>query len=182
MDALNRFVSRETNKCLPFFRTLKKAFEWTAKCQQAFKDQKAYLSSPLLLSLSKLGEELFLYLAVSPAAFSAALIREKDRMQKPVYYTNRALRGAKERYLPMEKLVFALITSARKLKSYFQAHSIVILTNKPLRRAMSSPEAAGHMALWAIKQSEFDRQYCPRTSIKGQVVADFIAEFTGMEN
>ena len=78
----------------------------------------------------------------------------------------------------MEKLAFALITAARKLKSYFQAHTIVVLTDKPLRKAMSSPEVAGRMALWAVELSKFDIQYRPRTAIKGQVVADFIAEFT----
>ena len=78
----------------------------------------------------------------------------------------------------MEKLALALMTAARKLKPYFQAHVIVVLTDQPLRKAMSSPEAAGRMALWAIELSEFDVQYRPRTSIKGQVVADFIAEFT----
>ena len=78
----------------------------------------------------------------------------------------------------MEKLAFALITAARKLKLYFQAHTIVVLTDKPLRRAMSSPEAAGRMALWAVELSKFDIQYRSRTAIKGQVVADFIAEFT----
>ena len=78
----------------------------------------------------------------------------------------------------MEKLAFALITAARKLKPYFQAHTIVVLTNKPLKRAMSSPEAAGRMVLWEIELSEFDIQYRPRTVVKGQVVADFIAEFT----
>ena len=74
--ALNRFVSRATGKCLPFFRTLKKSFEWTDECQQAFKELKAHLSTPPLLSPSQPGEELFLYLAVSPAAVSAAFIRE----------------------------------------------------------------------------------------------------------
>ena len=49
---LNRFVLRAMDKCLPFFRTLKKSFKWTAECQQAFDDLKAYLSSPLLLSPS----------------------------------------------------------------------------------------------------------------------------------
>ena len=86
--ALNRFVSRATNKCLPFFRTLKKSFEWTTECQQAFEDLKAYLSSHPLLSPSQPGEELFLYLAVSLATVSAALVREEDRVQKPVYYTS----------------------------------------------------------------------------------------------
>ena len=77
---LNRFVSRAIDKCLPFFRTLKKSFEWTAKCQQAFKELKAYLSSPPLLSPSQPREKLFLYLAVSLAAVSAALVREEDKV------------------------------------------------------------------------------------------------------
>ena len=142
---------------------------------------KAYLSSPPLLSPSELGEELFLYLAVSPAAISAALVREEDRVQKPVYYTNRVLRGAEERYPLVEKLAFVLVTTARKPKPYFQAHVVVVLIEKPLRRVMGSPEAAGQMALWMIKLSEFDIQYRPRTTIKGQVVADFIVEFTNAE-
>ena len=78
----------------------------------------------------------------------------------------------------MEKLAFALITAARKLKPYFQAHTIVVLTDKPLRRAMSSPEVAGRMALWAVELSEFDIQYHPRIAVKGQVVADFITKLT----
>ena len=78
--ALNRFVSRAMDKCLPLFRILKKFFKWMAECQQAFEDLKAYLSSPPLLSPSKAEEELFLYLAVSPAAVSTALVREEDRM------------------------------------------------------------------------------------------------------
>ena len=67
----------------------------------------------------------------------------------------------------MEKLAFALVTTARKLKPYFQAYIVVILTNKPLRRAMSNLETAKRMALWAIELSEFDVQYHPRTAIKG---------------
>ena len=78
--ALNRFVTRATDKCLPFFRTLKRSFEWTAECQHAFEELKAYLSSPPLLSLSQPGEELFLYLAVSPAAISTALVREEEKV------------------------------------------------------------------------------------------------------
>ena len=117
--ALNRCVSWATDKCLPFFCTLKKSFEWIAKCQQVVKDLKAYLSSPPLLNPSQPREELFLYLAVSPVAVNVALVKEEDKIQKPVYYASRVLRGAKEKYPPMEKLVFALITATRKLKPYF---------------------------------------------------------------
>ena len=76
--ALNRFVSRATNKCLPFFRTLKKSFEWTNECQQAFENLKVYLSSPPLLSPSRPGEELFLYLAISQAIISTTLVRKEE--------------------------------------------------------------------------------------------------------
>ena len=81
----------------------------------------------------------------------------------------------------MEKLAFAIVTTARKLKPYFQAHTIVVLTNQPLKRAMSSLKAPGRMALWEIELSEFDIQYRPRTVVKGQAVADFIAEYTQLE-
>ena len=126
-----------------------------------FEELKAYLSALPLLSPLQPGEELFLYLVVSPVAVSTALIREEEKVQKPVYYASRVLRGAEKRYPPMEKLSFALVTAARKLKLYFQAHTIVVLTDKPLRRAMSNPDAAGRLALWAIELSEFNIQYRP---------------------
>jgi ribonuclease HI len=180
--ALNRFMSRSTDKCLPFFKTLKKAFEWTDECQQAFEELKRYLMEPPLLSPYKQGEELYLYLAVSPTAVSSALVREEGRRQLPVYYTSRALRGAEERYPPMEKLAFALVTAARKLCPYFQAHTIVLLTNHPLRKAMNKPDAAGRLIQWSIELSEFDIDYRPRTTIKAQALADFIAEFTSKDD
>ena len=81
ITALNKFVSKATNKCLPFFCTLRKSFEWTDKCQKAFEDLKKYLSSPPLLSLSKPGEELYLYIVVLQATVSAALVREEEGSQ-----------------------------------------------------------------------------------------------------
>ena len=86
--ALNRFVSKATDRCLPFFRTLRKSFEWMDEYQTAFNDLKAYLSSPSLLSPSMPGEKLYLYLAISQAVVSTALVREDDRSQKPVYFTS----------------------------------------------------------------------------------------------
>ena len=122
---------------------------------------KKYLSSPPLLRPSMPGEELYLYIAVSQVAVNAALVREEGGSQRPVYFISKAFRGAEERYPRMEKLAFALVTAARKLKPYFQAHTIIVLTDQPLKRAMRSLEAAGRMALWAIELSEFDMQYCP---------------------
>ena len=82
--ALNRFISKATDKCLPFFRALRKSFEWMDECEKAFEELKKYLSSLPLLSPSMPGEELYLYIAVSQAAVSAALVREEGGSQRPV--------------------------------------------------------------------------------------------------
>ena len=88
--ALNRFVSKATDKCLPFFKMLKIAFVWTEECETTFQELKRYLSNPLLLSSSKEGEDLFLYLVVSIMIISATLIREENKVQLPMYYVSQA--------------------------------------------------------------------------------------------
>ena len=148
--SLNKFVSRATNKCLSFFKTMKMSFEWTNECQKAFEDFKAYLASPLLLNPSNPNEELSLYLAISPMAISSALIREKDHMQLPVFYISRTLRGVEERYPPMENLAVALITVACKVRLYFQTHTIVVQMDKPLQKTMNNLEATERLVLRAI--------------------------------
>ena len=176
--ALNRFVSKATDKCLPFFKVLKKAFERTDECQKAFQNLKTYLVTAPLLSPSMTGKELYLYLAITPHAMSSTLIQEDGRVQKPVYYTSRALRGAEGRYPLIEKLAFVLITASRKLRHYFQAHIINVMTDHPLKKAMNKLEAAERLIQWVVELSEFDIKYQPRNTIKAQALANFIAEFT----
>ena len=179
--ALSRFVSRASDKCQPFFQVLKKAFQWDTKCEEAFTALKTYLSSPpILVSLIE-GELLTLYLAVSDFSTSAVLVRDKERVQHPVYYCNRALRGAEERYPRMEKLILALVTAARKLRPYFQAHTIEVPTEYPMKQLLHKPETSGRLMKWAIELSEFDIRYKPKTAIKGQILADFVMEFTSAE-
>nr|XP_023901139.1 uncharacterized protein LOC112012992 [Quercus suber] len=157
--ALNKFVSRATDKCLPFFKTLKQAFEWTDECEAAFQELKRYLSNPPLLSPSKEGENLYLYLAVSSTAVSAALILEEDRKQLPVYYISQAFQGAESRYPKIEKITFALIVASRKLRQYFQANPILVMTDQPIKKSMSKPEATGRMVQWASELSQFDVEF-----------------------
>ena len=78
----------------------------------------------------------------------------------------------------MEKLAFALVTTSKKLRHYFQAHVINFMTDHPLRRAMNKLEAVGQLIQWGIKLSEFDIRYQPRNAIKVQALANFIAKFT----
>ena len=131
--ALSRFVSRSNNKCRPFFQVMKKVFHWDAQCEEAFSALKAYLSSHLVLVSHSEGELLTLYLAVSDFSTSAALFRERDRIQQQVYYCSRALRGAEERYPKMEKLILALVTTTKRLRPYFQSHTIEISTEHPMK-------------------------------------------------
>ena len=142
-----------------------------------FTTLKTYLSSsPILVSPSE-GELLTLYLAISDFATSAALVRERNRVQQPVYYCSRALRGAKERYPKMEKLILALVTTSRKLRPYFQAHTVEVLTEYPMKQILHKLETSRRLIKWAIELSEFDIRYKPRTAVKGQILADFIMEF-----
>ena len=179
--ALSRFVSRASDKCQPFFQVLKKAFQWDEKCEEAFTALKTYLSSPPILVSPVEGELLILYLAVSDFSTSAVLVRDKERVQHPVYYCSRALRGAEERYPRMEKLILALVTAARKLRPYFQAHTIEVPTEYPIKQVLHKPEVSGRLMKWAIELSEFDIRYKPKTAIKGQVLADFVMEFAPIE-
>jgi hypothetical protein len=78
--AVNHFISRSTDKCLPFFKILRKAFTWGEECEEAFEKLKEYLSNPPLLSRPTEGEILYLYLAVSPSAVSLALVREDSEI------------------------------------------------------------------------------------------------------
>jgi len=153
---LNRFVSKATDKCLPFFKTLKQAFQWTYKCEVAFQNLKEYLAKPPLLSPSIEREDLFLYLAISQTAVNSALIRGDSKVQRPVYYTSQAFQGAEVKYSLIEKMTFSLIVSSRKLCPYFQAHTIIVITDQPIRKAMSKPNAAGCLVQWAVELSQFD--------------------------
>jgi len=176
--ALNRFISRSTDKCLPFYKLLKnnKKFLWDEKCEEAFKQLKAYLSEPPILSKPVVGEPLYLYLAVSAAAVSGVLVREEQNEQRPVYYTSKSLIDAETRYPTMEKLALAVVTAARKLRPYFQSHSIIVMTSQPLRTILHSPSQSGRLAKWAIELSEYDIEYRPRAAAKAQVLADFVIE------
>ncbi|CAL8133932.1 unnamed protein product [Prunus armeniaca] len=136
------------------------------------------MSRALLLSTPEPGDILVIYLSVSAKAVSSVLIRPKESAEHPVHYVSKALQDVEVPYLDIEKLAFALVVSAKRLRLYFQAHTIHVLTNQPLRQVLQNPETFGRLVKWAIKLGEFDIHYKPRPATKGQAVADFISEFT----
>ncbi|MBN8152325.1 hypothetical protein J0J37_22375, partial [Vibrio vulnificus] len=102
------------------------------------------------------GEHLFMYLGVGEATLSAVLLKKEAQVDKPIYYVSKVLQDAESRYSHVDKVVLALIMTSRKLRPYFQAHSITILTDQPLRQILQKPEYSGRLTKWVVELGEFD--------------------------
>ena len=165
---------------LLFFQLLHrwKDFRWIEECVTIFGDLKQYLSSPTILSKLKKEEVLYAYLIVTNYAISLILIRKKDRVQKPVYYISKSLQKTETHYLPLEKAVLAIVHARRKLLHYFQAHTMMVLTQLPLQALLKKLDYKGRIAKWGTMLRAYDVKYMPHTIIKGKVLANFVAEFT----
>ncbi|XP_050258834.1 uncharacterized protein LOC126703805 [Quercus robur] len=123
--ALNWFISRLVDRRRPFFLLINKwkGFEWTEECALAFQQLKKYLSYPPIMSSLEIDEVLFAYIVVAPHAVSLVLTRVDSGIQRPVYYVSKSLHEAKVRYLPLEKVILAVVHGTRKLPHYFQAYT-----------------------------------------------------------
>jgi len=110
-----------------------KGFEWNEKCTLAFQQLKDYLSRPPIMSSPEEEDVLFAYIIVASHAISLVLVRVENGVQWPVYYVSKLLHEAEVRYLPLEKAILAVVHATRKLPHYFQAHTIVVLTQPPLQ-------------------------------------------------
>ena len=133
--SLSKFMAASARKALPFFSLLKKGntFEWTPECEAAFDEFKKYPSCPLILSKLEAEKPLFLYLSVSNIAIAKALLWEDSQQQYPICFINKVLQGPEIRYLKIEKVALALVVAARRLRQYFQALTIVVRTDQPIR-------------------------------------------------
>ena len=94
-----------------------------------------------------------------------------------MFYTSKALLDAETRYPKIEKLILALVVAARKLRPYFQAHTVIVMTQYPLRSILHGPDASQRVMKWALELGQYGLVFRPRTAIKAQALADFIAEF-----
>ena len=180
---LNRFISKFANRCRPFYQLLKKwkGFQWNKECDRAFRDLKDYLMQTPMLTAPELGKDLFMYLSVSDHAVSVVLLRDQ-RVQQPVYYISKTLVDAETRYLPLEKLLLALVHATRRLPHYFQAHTVYVLTKYPLQTLLKRSDFTGQIAKWGTRLGSFDIRYRPRSLVKGHVLVDFVAEFSPKNN
>ena len=176
---LNRFISRSTDRCKPFFQLLNKwkGFEWTKECVLAFQQLKEYLSRPPIMSSPKVDEVLFGYIAVASHVISLVLVQVDDGVQRAINYVSKSLHEVEVRYLPLEKTILAMVHTTHKLPHYFQSYIVVILTQLLLRSLLRSDDYIGRIAKWGMILGVFYIKYMPRTSVKGQVLTDLVAEF-----
>nr|GEV91146.1 reverse transcriptase domain-containing protein [Tanacetum cinerariifolium] len=142
LASLNRFISKLAEKSLPLFKTLKKCikksyFHWTLDAKQAFKQQKQHLARLPILVAPKPKEELIMYLSASYGAISAVLMTERDTVQTPVYFVSRALQTPELNYTLMEMLVLKLVCAAKRLRRYFQAHLIAVITDQHIKQILA---------------------------------------------
>ena len=114
-------------------------------------------------------------MAALASTMNATLVRlDKDGKQKPVYFVSKLLTDAGTRYTDFKRIALALRMVSKKLRSYFQAYTIVVLTSYPIRAILHKSNASGWLLKWAMELSEIDIEYHSSWTIKGQALADFI--------
>ncbi|XP_059627692.1 uncharacterized protein LOC132270533 [Cornus florida] len=176
--ALSRFISKLSDRCKPFFDTIRGHGRqtWGDEQRQALTSLKEYMRNPPVLSAPEPNKKLFLYLGISSIVTSAVLIRCKEGKQFPVFYVSKTMSEPERRYSRAERMILSLVNAKRKLRHYFESHPIVVLTTFPLRMILHKPDLSGRMTKWAIELSSFNITYEPKTAIKGQAVADFLLD------
>ena len=116
--------------------------------------------------------------AGQPEAGPSRVPTKKRLVQRPVYFVSSVLRDARERYPEIQKLLLGVLIASRKLRHYFEAHRITVVTSYPLERVLHNRSATGRIAEWSLELSGFDLHFANTTSIKSRALADFIAEWT----
>jgi hypothetical protein len=186
LAALSRFISRLGEKGLPLYRLLRKAerFTWTPEAEEALGNLKALLTNaPILVPPPAAGEALLIYVAATTQVVSAAVVVERREeghallIQRPVYFISEVLSETKIRYLQIQKLLYAVILTRRKLRHYFESHPVTMVSSFPLGEIIQCRETSGRIAKWAVELMGETLSFAPRKAIKSQVLEDFLAEW-----
>jgi hypothetical protein len=159
LAALNRFISRLGEKGLPLYRLLRKTelFTWTSEAEEALENLKALLTNAPILVPPATGEALLIYVVATTQVVSAAVVVERREeghallIQRLVYFNSEVLSETKIRYPQIQKLLYAVIPTRRKLRHYFESHPVTMVSSFPLGEVIQCREASGRIAKWAVE-------------------------------
>jgi hypothetical protein len=163
--ALNRFIVKLAERSVPFFSVLRGStkVEWGPEQQKVFDDLKQYLQHLPTLSSPEQGQPLILYISVTHLVLSGALVvlnetaqkRNTVKQQYLAYFVSKVLAGSKKYFSKVEKICYAVIMSARKLRHYFEAHTVRVLTNHRLHDIFGNKDSSGRINKWATVLLEY---------------------------
>ena len=159
---LRWFISNLAGRCQPFSRLMKKGipFEWDEACNNAFKSIKAYayLMKPTVLVAHVPGRPLILYIAAQERSVGALLAQENDEgKENALYYLSRMMTPCELNYSPIEKMCLALVFVVQKLRHYFQAHMIHLISKaNSVKYIMTKPVLSDRLARWSLLLQEFE--------------------------
>ena len=156
---------------MPLYWLLKKSdnFEWTDEADAVLQQLKVALTSPLILAAPRAEEPMLLYVEATNLAVSAVMVVEhkaenSDMMKQcPVYFISEVFSTSKQRYLHYQKLAYGVSYAARKLRHYFQEHSVTVVSKAPLGDIINNADATGRVAKWGIELAAFESRTSPET-------------------
>jgi hypothetical protein len=157
---------------------------WTAEAQEALNKLKATLAHAPILTVPQDGEPLYLYVAATTQVVSAVIVAERTEeghalpVQRPVYYISEVLSETKAWHPQIQKLLYAVVLARRKLRHYFEAHPVTVVSLFPLGEIIRNLDAAGRIAKWSMEVMGEMLAYAPRKAIKSQILVDFVPEWT----
>jgi hypothetical protein len=146
-----------------------------------------YLTSSPILTPPKKNEDMMVYISATSTVVSAAIMVEREeeghvyKVQQPVYYISEVLTDSKIWYPHVQKLLYALLITSRKLRHYFKSHKITVITYFPLGDILHNRDTKGHISKWAVELEALNIDFSPRKAIKSQALADFVAEWTEIQ-
>jgi hypothetical protein len=176
MAALNRFISQLGERELPFFKLLKRQdkFQWTEEAERALQDLKHHLQSAPVLTAPLPGEDLLLYIAATTHVVSSTIVVERSEeghafgVSRTVYFISEVLHESKIRYSVVQKLLYAILITSRKLRHYFDEYKITVITNFPLANILHNKDATGRISKWVVELGALSIDFKPRTTIMAE--------------
>ena len=182
MQSIRRFISNLAMRCEPFNHLLRKGvkFEWGPECQQSFERIKKYLLNPPILKPPELGKPLLLYISVNQVACGGFLAQYKEGslIEHAIYYVSKTFIDYEKKYSHIKKTCLALVWMCQKLRHYLLASEVKILSKlNPLKYILEQPFLKGRVAKWQVLLMQYDLEYVSQQSIKGQAIADQLADF-----